>query len=1185
MALKELIINGFKSFADKTTIKFDSGITEVVGPNGSGKSNITEAIRWVMGESSAKSLRGSNMKDVIFAGSQFRKPLDRAEVTMVFDNKDHELAYPTTEVSVSRKIFRNGTSEYAINGQDVRLKDIHSLFLDSGISQDSLAIISQGKVDEILNSKPEARRRIFEEAAGILHFKEQKQEASNQLEKTTDNLIRINDLVKELETRVEPLHEQSSLAKEYLFQKDQLDQSMKVLLALQISDLEQNEIKVQEQAKQKQGILDKLDVEVQSSQKDLEVKKLTYSKLTKDKENLQSQILSYTQKLSDLHAQLIVAEQSDQYDSATKDEYRKQLEQLKQNIKALTEQIKSLLADQKKLQNQLSVTKKEKKLLQEKLKKSPEILRKELEEIRDNYIQALQDQTSNNNEITHLTNEIAQIKSTKTFETQNVDSELHDTQVELNELTKNKTELETEIASLEHDEKSVKTNLQKSLQEQKEYTNKVNQYSLQLQKVQARRDAISAIQSRHEAYFYSVRNILNHREQYPGVIGVIGELLNFDARYEAALTTALGSGVQSLVVDTQENARDAIQTLKRMHAGWATFLPLNALHYRTVPISTSRLLQNMSGFVGIASELVQSDANIDNAINYLLGSTIVVDSINNAVNISREIGHYRIVTLDGDVINASGSMTGGERSKRNNSPLQASSQINTLDKQIAADKKQFAAAKNALAKIQAVGQKQSAELQVITENIQKYTQNLNTLGAQLEAKNNEYKRLTLANKTYLEQAHEKEQNLANEKQQLSVANKQKIKLDKQVAAYKAELSEKQIEISTNEEQNKQLQAKFATISSQLAVLQNKQSTTNGQLKDKNTQLDGTKTQLHALKLKIDQIGDNSQSNADKKEQYRVEIKNLEVKQSAAKTDLANINKQLGKLDAQINELNDIFTRNYELRKNMAREQEEYASKLADFKSQMKQKLATLSNDYSISYEAVRNKIKVSNTEQERAKLQKAVKLHQMSIADIGPVNVGSIDEYETVKTRYDFLLKQQNDLLAAKANIETSMSNLDTKVAAKFESTFKKIAASFKRIFPIVFGGGKAELVLTDEKNLLETGIEIIAQPPGKKLQRLSLLSGGERALTAITLLFAILDVNPVPFCILDEVEAALDEANVARFAKFLRHYDLHTQFIVITHRRGTMEQADQLYGVVMQESGVSQVVSVSLKEIKDKVK
>ncbi len=1185
MPLTELVLDGFKSFADRTTIHFNDGITGIVGPNGSGKSNITEAIRWVMGEASAKSLRGMSMKDVIFAGSQYRKPLNKAEVTLIFDNQKRELAFDADEVSITRKILRSGDSEFLINGQQVRMRDVRTLFLDSGISQNSLAIISQGRVDQILNSRPEQRRVIFEEASGVLHFKQQKEAAQGQLKKTQDNLIRINDLVKELEGRLEPLHEQSSLAKEYKFQKAGLDKELKSLLAFEIEDINKQKEDVQKSADKNKILLSKLDAEVKESQDAVSKKRAEYQEIRDEREKVQNELLKLRQQLSDLNANLQMAEQSRQFDDATKIEYQNQVETLKKSLVELNAHLDNLQKDQASLKKQQAVLQKKRDKLIGELSENPEELNKKLEDCRNDYIQLLQDQAAVNNQVINLNTELKRSKADTTYQSNDVAKQLTEAKAELEKLrtegknlTAKRKDKNTAFAETNDQSKELNEQIRR-LQET------VNDERNKLEKIEARHEALINIQKRHEGYYYGVRNVLNHLSDFPGVIGAVGELLTFPAELEAAMTTALGGGVQDLITDSRNSAKNAINQLKRSRAGRATFLPLDGLRQYTIPQSTVTTLKSFNGFKGIASDLVESktDHNITAAINYLLGSVVIVDSIENAMAISQRIGRYRIVTLDGDVVSPGGSMTGGQKNLRNNSPLQTATEINQLEQQI---KSLISSFKEDQAQLKALVD-QSVEvdkkLQELHDSLQEINQTINEVAISFQNQEKEVKRLQDANTLYESRVKERNDHIVELQKQIADANDKQTLLSKQGEEKKSRMNELQSRIKNFNNLSQRVQSELSKLDPQIAVFANKLENLAVQEKDKRNQIDNNQKQAADLKEKLASLNQNGELSVKKNADLKNQKTKIKQKHEELQNRLNELSSQLGQFDAQINQLDQVASRNYDLRKDAAIEQEDYSVKIAKFNSLIDQRLETLRDDYALTFEAAIAQAEGKNDQETRDKLAKSVKLHRMSIEDIGPVNLDSIQEYEDVKKRYDFLNGQQNDLLKARDDLEKSMNELDEEVKSRFKATFEAVAESFKNIFPLVFGGGKAKLELTEPNNLLETGIEIIAQPPGKKLQRLSLLSGGERALTAITLLFAMLQVNPVPFCLLDEVEAALDDANVTRFAQFLLKYDLKTQFIVITHRRGTMKQADQLYGVVMQESGVSQVLSVSLKEMKNK--
>ncbi len=878
-------------------------------------------------------------------------------------------------------------------------------------------------------------------------------------------------------------------------------------------------------------------------------------------------------------------QQSREYDVATQKEYNAQSGELKERRKHLLNQ---LAANEKNLNSQNQVlanfVKKQKNLKQE-LKQGPEQLNNQLEKVRSDYIQTLQDQTSNNNEIVYLKNELTRSKKSNDNHQQEVEEQLDEAQKVLTQLKKQgqdlvlkRKQLNETIATLDR-----KIAEESKLKEQSEqaYLKVRND----LQQISAQVEGLKKIRDRHEGYYYGVKYVLNHQSDFHGIVGVIGELISFPAELEAALSTALGGGVQDLVTIDQSSARDAINLLKQTRTGRATFLPLDGLRHNEIAASTLKSLQSIEGFRGVAADLVTSktETDISNAISYLLGNVLVVDTIDTALRVQRRIGrYYRIVTLDGDIISPGGSMTGGTRNTRNNSPLAINAEIDKLTLQIKTGKVEFTKLQTALNELDQKLTELQTELEAKNTDLTTLNQKISEQAIKYENEEKEVQRLTQLNDLQQKAQLEKKQEEAELTSRLEKEQAKKKRLEKVAQTQRAKMDQLKTDLTDFDEAYQKLQTELSNLNSDLAVVKNKLENITTKKSELEEQLENTNSRLKDIeeKIKALSLSQNGQSESEIEDQ----VAKLSKQKKQMQESLAEINKDLGKFDAQINNLDQVATRNYNLRKNTAAEQEEYSARLGELKSQINQKLGILSEEYSLTFEAALQLSEGQNTTDLRKKLEREVHLHKMSLADIGEVNLNSIEEYEDVKTRYDFLNGQQTDLLKARKDIEESMSKLDDEVKSRFSATFHQIERSFAKIFPIMFDGGHARLELTDPKNLLETGIEIIAQPPGKKSQKLTLLSGGERALTAITLLFAMLQVNPVPFCILDEVEAALDETNVDRFAQFLNHYDMKTQFIVITHRRGTMQKADNLYGIVMQESGISKVLSVSLNEIKKEV-
>lgn len=1183
MPFVSITLNGFKSFAEKTTIEFNNGITGIVGPNGSGKSNITEAIRWVMGESSAKSLRGDNMADVIFGGSEFRAPLNRAEVTLVFDNSTHQLKSDATNIEVTRRVTRSGDSDYLINKKSVRLKDVHTLFMDSGLSRDSFSIISQGRVEQIFNSRPENRRTIIEAAAGVLHFKQQKKAAETQLTQTNDNLIRIRDLNNELKGRVEPLHEQSSLAKEYQSQKEQLDQKQVAATSFEIEALLAEQEQVQAKANQVDQMLAKLDAQVNADQTTLQDARELGNAHQVKKDELQKEQVAVDAKIADLTTNLKISDQSKEYDTAARTELLSQQSENQTKIEQKKQQIAELEQDLGSLSKEESELKKQEIALNEQINEDPNALQEELENARSRYIELLQEQTSNKNDLLYLTAELKKQKQQDDLPKSSVKTDLTDINNQLAEIQNKSQKKNQQITQIEQEITKAQEKLASAKNQFDNTKTSLDTNNAAIQKNEAEIAALTRFQARHEGFYFGVKNVLNHQSDFPGILGTYGDLIEFDAKYQTALNAVLGAHVQSLVANSQADAKAAIKTLKANNLGRATFLPLDVLTGRTVSANVLRELNSVKGFLGVLGDQVTAKANILNATKFLLGNILLVETIDDATSVATKTQHhYRIVTLDGDILSPGGTMSGGTKFKSSNPLLENKARLTKLTDQLAEQK-------IANTKILAELQQRTTEQTVCEQAVAKLQQDHQVAFDQLTALKYEQENL-VSQKTRLDQALVIEQNrekqLAEDRSELEqktkTATENEQKFAQAVTDIQSEIEQLKLRISNFDEEYQKIQDQLGDLLPQLAVLHTKIENTNQHKLEQEQQLASLNELFDNTKNRIDKLDSNSVLSANAIEETKKQLSELNTKRVELTESLADLDKQIEEDKATVAQLEQTTSRNYDLRKNSANEQSQFSANLAKISSKIDQRIEFLSSEYSISYEAAIAKTKAEFAVDDLNRIQREVKLHKMSLEEIGPVNLGAIEEYNEVKTRYEFLQAQEQDLLEAKADLTSSMDEIDEEVKKRFKETFDQINEAFSTIFPIMFGGGHAKLVLTDPEELLTTGLEIIAQPPGKKLQQLSLLSGGERALTAITLLFAILKVDPVPFCILDEVEASLDEANVVRFAKFLQNYDLTTQFIVITHRQGTMEQADQLYGVVMQESGVSKILSVSLQELKE---
>lgn len=975
MYLKEIKISGFKSFADKTNITLDDNITCIVGPNGSGKSNIIDAVKWVLGEQSIKSLRGSNnMSDVIFAGSKSRSPLNLASVSLVFDNSDSYLKVPYTEISVTRKVFRSGENEYYLNNEKCRLKDIYDLFLDSGMGKYAFNIISQGEVSKIISDSPYERRTIFEEAAGVLKYKRRKEEALKKLEKTNENLTRVKDIIKELEEQIEPLKIQSEQASKYLKIKENLEQ---IEIALIANDLEKLNVLYHEQTKQIEDLTNEIiekTTNITNDDIELEKKKQELEKITTNLTSLQQNLLILTKEEEKLNGEKNIIKERSKYDAEDV--------KVHENITNLKEQKLSL-------NNKLLSIKTDLTILDNKIK------------------EVLKDNSNKNNEYVSLNN--------------------------------TKEDIKNKISALENSKL------------QKEY------------KIKYLNDYIE-----NSSFPVSIKRLLGN----PKLIGIhntISKLINIDEKYLLALDVSLGGAKDYLVVDNPNVAKTCINYLKENNLGRVTFFPLDVIKPRYIEDNILNVVSDMDGFIDILANLVSYDSNYKNIIFNQLGNVLVVDNIDNANKISKKINNkYKIVTLDGEIINVGGSITGGTVKKKS----------------------------------------------IISEK---------------------YELENLLTKKDME-----------EKEILSLKQKQE-EIDKNIKKFENILYEiGKNKILLTEEYN---------------------------AKNENYKL--LKNQLDRITLELNNLED-LEDNSINEEEEKILKKYYEVlkEKELVNKKIILLNEEKEKVSSLIEE----YQAKYRLNNSNVRNLEEKKKTLEIESSKMSVKMDNLLNILSETYQMTFEKAKANYVLEEDIDVaRKNVNSYKKELKEIGIVNLGAIEEYERVSKRYEFLTKQDNDLEEAITTLLKIINELDSVMEKEFIKTFKEIEIEFNNVFKELFKGGSAKLKLTDESNILETGVNIEVSPPGKKITSISLLSGGEKTLTAISLLFAVLNVKKIPFCLFDEVEAALDEANVDRVGTYFNKYIGKTQLIIITHKKKTMEYANTLYGITMQESGVSKLVSVKL--------
>ncbi|SCB87121.1 chromosome segregation protein SMC [Weissella bombi] len=1177
MKLKTLEITGFKSFAERTKIEFMPGITGVVGPNGSGKSNIIEAIRWVMGEQSAKGLRGDKMADVIFGGTTQRAPLNRAEVSITFDNTDHYLHSDYSEITITRRLYRNGDSNYQINGVNVRLKDVHELFMDSGLGRESFSIISQGRVESIFSEKPVERRSIIEDVAGVYKYKQNKDKAKKELVDVHDNLTRVADILYELQGRVEPLAQESAKAQDYISTKasyDKLDQSR---IVLELLDWYQEKESLATKITDNQANYDQQKKLVRDKNEAIEQLRQQQIALNQEQQTTQADLLNHIQQVEQLTGkQNLQVERHKNRAETTKD--------LQERLAISTERLANIDKAYEQCLHELSVQKAEYKHYQEVIKEATEThprtklngLDSDIEQKRQALIETMQALTSAKNEKNYLAQE----------------SERSD--AESLRLNKRAAQLKQRLAELTaqvDEKKHLATESEQALQEAQQSFEKAKQTGQKLeqqrhdaretwftkmaqeQRLTTRLQSLQHVAENYDGYYQGVKNLMKAQNNFSGIQGVVANLITVQEQHKIAIETALGAALQHVVVTNEQVAKKAITYLAQHRLGRVTFLPQSTIKGRHLSDYQLATLSDIDGVVGVAKDLVTTDAEYQNIVANLLGTTVIVTDMNAAIFIAKQLQHrVRLVTLDGQVMNAGGSMTGGANRQHGNGLLSQKTEIDKLTHQ---EKELHQEVLTLELQVKQIDQSlESAtttfndyQQQVLTLNEQAQTQraNLQLAQANLEQLNKEQTALQYDYHLAADQQDKQTMVAENEQAIVDLTDKQQ-RLQQQLDDALAEQTHLQSEISQADQQLSDDKSALSKAEALLSSLQVRE-------KDLLAQKNAEQKQIADFKQ---QLEDFTQDEDDVKQRLVEQINSHQEKKQAAEQRLANIQAELQRVESTQTDLNDDLNTIQDTLNDAMTTVSQLNGRLGELKSLINNNEHVLETTYDTSFEFAKSELLNLDITTIRTKL----KLLKQGLAEIGHVNIHAIEEYQDVKERYDFLTRQQNDLIAAKDNLQETMSEMDTEVATRFKTTFDAIAEQFSKIFVKMFGGGRASLVLTDPDNLLTSGIDIQAQPPGKKFQQMSLLSGGEKALTAISLLFAILAVRPVPFAILDETEAALDEANVDRFANYLHEVNQRTQFIVITHRKGTMTHADVLYGVTMQEPGVSKMVSVNLTDL-----
>lgn len=1174
MYLKSIEMQGFKSFADKTKVVFDKGVTAVVGPNGSGKSNITESLRWALGESSAKSLRGGKMPDVIFAGTEVRKALNYAEVAVTLDNSDGFIAGVGETIRVERHIYRNGDNDYLINGRKVRLRDIRDLFMDTGLGRDSFSIISQGRVEAIFNAKPEDRRAIFEEAAGILKYKIRKKETESKLNQTQDNLDRLEDIIYELDGQVKPLEKQAATAKCYLELNGERRQT---LLNLLVHDIEVGKSDLTQTQEDLAEVKDKLTSYYEERHRleteNQELKQKRHQILEQISSDQQT-LVDVTRLISDFEHQIDLYTMESQQRSERKEETAarlSELESLKAEAQASLDKVNQR---QVKLNAELNTIAQELTAIQKDLEQfsdDPDTL---IEHLREDYVSLMQEEAKVSNSLTQVTHDMesqTQALEAQAEEYKQAQAYLLSAQEVASEAQKAYQAAQASLQNLLDSYKEKDQSYQVIDKDYQEAQTKMFDLMDHLKSKEARRQSLESIQKNHSNFYAGVKSVLQNAQSIQGIIGAVSEHLTFDTRYQTALEIAMGASGQNIIVEDEAAAKRSIDYLKRNRQGRATFLPLTTIKPRQLNGQFAQILANAPGFIGMASDLVTYEERLANIFQNILGVTAIFNTIDNANKAARAVRfQVRMVTLDGSEIRPGGAFAGGAN-KQNNS-LFIKPELDALTTEISQIKAQLS---DSEAKVEALKTKRKA-LQKALEDLKVDGEN-----ARLQEQ-----RLGLEYQQALSDV-EKNQVLVDSFKQGSQGS-EGANLQTKSEQLKAELAQIASKREAINDRIEAIKEDKDALGQQKQALLDRQSELQLKERDLQAELRFAKTESNRLQADLSELTKESDSlkallnnqvdedQTDRLPQLQAQHKEAVQRKDDLEQELVRAKIQVQDYEGQLEDLEERLAKAGNRNEDLIRQQTRLEERESQISQSLRKFATQLAEDYQMTLEAAKGQVTpLENVEQTRQNLQSL----ERSIKALGPVNVEAIAQFEEVKQRLDFLNGQKDDLLEAKGLLLNTINDLDGEVKSRFKATFETIRESFKQTFTQMFGGGSADLILTSD-NLLEAGVEISVQPPGKKIQSLNLMSGGEKALSALALLFAIIRVKTIPFVILDEVEAALDEANVKRFGDYLNRFDKSSQFIVVTHRKGTMSAADSIYGVTMQESGVSKIVSVKLKDL-----
>lgn len=1182
MYLKRLELQGFKSFADKTILELRPGITTVIGPNGSGKSNISDAIRWVLGEQSMKSLRGTKSLDIIFAGTQNRKSLGFAEASLVFDNSDGALPIEFTEVTVTRKIYRSGETGYYINKTPCRLKDVLELFMDTGIGKDGYSIIGQGKIDEILSNKSEDRRHIFEEAAGIVKYRSRKEEAEKKLEHTKLNLLRINDIISEIEGNLGPLQTQSEKAKKYLNLREELKNIEVGLFVYNIEKYKENlqqivqDIDVmQSQCNDEEGKLERVKIlkeELKSS----------IDEITEQIENMSNLGFESQKEIEQLNSEINVAKTRITNNNENNVRFTDEIQEQNEKIQELKQELEQKEAKKDNLKQNKEKFEKELNEKQEELAKITEKLSAKELEI-EGYKQTVEQNTDkkyelqseiNAQEINFQNHEKRQNQIKQ--EIQTTISELDNTRMNKEEISKGFYESENKKNKAQKSLEEVAKQKQEANQKIKSFESNINILSSDMRIKESRLKFLIETEKEKEGYIKSVKSLLkdceNIKDLGKGMHGVLANIIEVPDELETAIEMCLGASLQNIVTDTEEDAKKLVEHLRKNNLGRASFLPIASVKGKKL----EKLKGNESGVIGIASDLVKFNKKYEQIILNLLGRTVIVDNMDTAIKVAKQNGYtFRIVTKDGDLINPSGAITGGSVAKKTVNILGRGKEIEKLEKEI----------KNIKSKIQ--------KLEEEKEEYEQSIEGILELSANLEKELQEIDITYATEKQKMISIDENIQKLQNRLNKLKEEQKNLETLKQKSIEQKEKIQEETQKITNQNEELSKLISEFAELNKDDQKYIDDLNFDITNLKISVSSFDESESSIQEIQERINQELNNAKASIENKnnqiEQIKVENENLEKSIQETLNKIEEIKQKVSNSSAEIEKMKQERTQKSE---KLSKQEDEITSKfkiIEDLKSQLvkldvkktkvEEDINTIINKMWEEYELTPNNVEGYAKPENVALTQKRVNNIRTEIRDLGSVNVDSIEEYKNLKDRYDFMSEQRLDLENTMSKLRKVITDMTQIMKEQFREKFKIINKNFGEVFAELFGGGKASLNLEDEENILECGIEITVQPPGKKLQNMMLLSGGEKAFTAIALLFAILKINPAPFCVLDEIEAALDDVNVFRYADYLKKFTEHTQFLVITHRKGTMEAADTVYGVTMEESGISKLLSMKLNK------